>query len=369
MTISSESLAVLFDAYWIVSGPPSGRNVLTSLVAAWADTFPDDRITLAIPHSNHEFESFVEQFSRIDVIKVPRPRGMVHGLWVALRLGTRARDYDVLITQNFTPLLPSGRHHAALVTFVHDVLFVEHPEWFTWKERLYLQIASVGAGRADTILTSSLSERKRIMRVWRHTGDKVRAIGLAPPWSLVRASPSRPLNLAPHGAGRKFLLAVGRINIRKNLARLIEAYTDSEKLRSEYDLVIAGEADGRKSGIDPQAIPATVKFLGAVSDDELVWLYQNCRLFVFPSLDEGFGLPLVEAKHWGAEVAASNIEVFRELGCVDYYFDPRSVDDMREILELGLDEVAVRSGSQVASSFTWPAIAARARARVIEGNR
>lgn len=363
---ATKSLSVLFDAYWLVDGPPSGRNVLASLISAWIEAFPDDRITLAVPRKGAVIGSLVD-LARVELIEVHKPRGMVHGLWVALRLGYHALGYDVLITQNFTPLAMSRKNRVIYATFVHDVLFAEYPEWFTWRERQYLRIATASARRSDVLLTSSLSEGRRISRAWRNQAPKVRSVGLASPLPLQRATSTRPKSSTLPSEVRPFILAVGRLNVRKNLARLVEAYSASTRLKSKFDLVIVGTTDGRWSGLSSKAVPATVRLLGAVSDGELVWLYQNCRLFVFPSLDEGFGLPLVEAKSCGSAVAASNIDVFRELGCVDYYFDPRSVSDIGRVLETALNEETAPGRGQIATSLpAWDDVAERTRAAILE---
>lgn len=203
--------------------------------------------------------------------------------------------------------------------------------------------------------------------MWPDRARKVRSIGLASPLPLQRATSTRPTSATLPSENRPFILAVGRLNIRKNLARLVAAYTASARLHSKFDLVIVGTSDGRWSGLDSKALPATVRLLGAVSDGELVWLYKNCRLFVFPSLDEGFGLPLVEAKSCGSVVAASDIDVFRELGCVDYYFDPRSVSDIGHVLEIALGESMALPTGQVATSLpAWEDVAERARAAILD---
>jgi glycosyltransferase involved in cell wall biosynthesis len=121
------------------------------------------------------------------------------------------------------------------------------------------------------------------------------------------------------------------------LARLIEAFARVARQDLTRHLVVVGEKDGAYS---PDAIPdhvtSRIHFLGHVTDDELRWLYENCDLFVFPSLGEGYGLPLIEAKRMGAAAVASDIPVFRELDVAADYFDPRSVDDIADAILRGL---------------------------------
>ena len=137
--------------------------------------------------------------------------------------------------------------------------------------------------------------------------------------------------------GVPFVLTVGRLNVRKNVARLIEAFARVAQQDVTRHLVVVGEKDGKYSpGAIPDHVTSRIHFLGHVTDDELRWLYENCDLFVFPSLDEGYGLPLLEANMLGAAAIASDIPVFRELQVAADYFDPRSVDEMAAAILLGL---------------------------------
>lgn len=361
------TLSILFDAYWLVDGPPSGRNMLRSLIPAWAETFPEDLLTLAVPELGAATPPLGD-LGAVNVIEVPKFSGEVHGSWVALHLGKRASKFDAVITQNFTPLGPHSSRRdwkgPVKATFVHDVLFAEHKEWFSRAERAYLSGIALGVRRTDLILTSSVSEQRRIIRTWRHQAEKVRSIGLAVPRDLQGAKRTKPTTNVV--GARPFILSVGRLNIRKNLGRLIHAYASSEKLQATCDLVIVGAADGLDALPSAQKIPETVRFLGSVTDGELAWLYANCELFAFPSLDEGFGLPLIEAQFFGTAIAASNIDVFRELDAADAYFDPRSVGDIRRVLESVAGRGQLERENTQREIPHWNGVASRARRAIME---
>jgi glycosyltransferase involved in cell wall biosynthesis len=146
--------------------------------------------------------------------------------------------------------------------------------------------------------------------------------------------------------------------VRKNLSRLIEAFACVARHDPNRHLVIVGEGEGAYAPIAvPDKIISRIHFLGYVTDNELRWLYENCDLFVFPSLGEGYGLPLIEANLLGARVVASDIPVFRELAVATGYFDPRSVNEIAEAIVLGLNSPPTVG----AGRLTWEDVARNVR--------
>ncbi len=124
---------------------------------------------------------------------------------------------------------------------------------------------------------------------------------------------------------RPYLLCVGTREPRKNLKRVIDAWTP---LAKEYDLLIAGESgwDGTGTGM----LPSGLRFLGRVSDEELSVLYTHADVFVYPSLYEGFGLPILEAFYHGTPVVTSNTSSMPEVaGNAAELVDPLSVESIR----------------------------------------
>lgn len=361
---AGQSANVLFDAYWAVDGPPSGRNVLQSLVKSWVAHFPEDRVTVCVPRYSGTSIQLARDFfgPGVSIVTAAAPIRN-HGIWVNFSFIRLAHRYDVMISQNFVPLL-AWRRGVTRAVFLHDGIFIDHPEWFTRLERLYLGAIAPGLRRASVILTSSKAESSRISRIWPRVATKTLAIGMGVPESLARADPVEP---AGRGTGsRPFILTVGRLNVRKNLAALIAAYQASTSVRAHFDLVIVGAADGMA-----ESMPAStgVKFAGHVSDGELRWLYENSRLFVFPSLDEGFGLPLLEAELFGTPAIASDIPPFREIGTAVAYFDPHSVGDITRCLESNLDATKSMLNGEQLPLGEWLQVVARARNVILQQSK
>lgn len=307
---------ILFDGYWLSDGPPSGRNVVIGLINGWARAHPADTVNVAVQPS---FDGSQLAPTVVPLVKASRIRN--HGAWILTRFGSLSGGFDAVISQNFTPVGVSDGSRVA--TFFHDAIFRTNPEWFTVPERSYLRVASSTLRYADVVLTSSAAESERIRATHPRLRAPVHSIGLALPESFNRTDQD------PHSptSARKFILSVGRLNVRKNVSSLIEAFQAANL--PEHDLLVVGAADGKPTGAE--ATP-NVTFAGAVDDQTLADLYATCDFFVFPSLDEGFGLPLLEAAHFGAPTAASDIPAFREVGTAAVYFDPRRLDSIVDAL-------------------------------------
>lgn len=132
---------------------------------------------------------------------------------------------------------------------------------------------------------------------------------------------------------REYLLAVGHLEQRKNIPRLIEALALLRRTRPHLELVIVGRDGGGLAAVRAEiarhSLGAVVHIFDGVADDELPAIYAACALFVFPSTYEGFGIPVVEAMAAGRPMVLSNIPAFREItfGRVPT-FDPLDVEDM-----------------------------------------
>lgn len=262
-----------------------------------------------------------------------------------------------------------------VVVSVHDVSFLEHPEYFPQVRAWQLQwTVRRTVKSAAKVLTGSEFSRRSILKVYGDLDeDKVVAVPNA------AASEFRPISRESAGhavRGRfsiaaPFVLTVGDLQPRKNHIGLIQAFARLVRAYPQlrHNLVLAGKATwfgdrvleaARESGVSDR-----IQFCGFVSDADLLQLYNACDLFVFPSFYEGFGLPALEAMACGRAVTCSNTTSLPEV--VDgaaILFDPYAVDQMvRALADLLLDaELRVRFerlGLQRAAHFSWQKTAQR----------
>jgi glycosyltransferase involved in cell wall biosynthesis len=156
-------------------------------------------------------------------------------------------------------------------------------------------------------------------------------------------------------------LAVSSQNYHKNFGKLIDAFDSlykSGKLKISL-VIVGGSYLCRKKYVYTSSANAAIHFMGRVTDEELVGLYQGATAFVFPSLYEGFGLPPLEAQACGCPVIASKAASIPEvLGNSALYFDPNDVSDMQKALcrvsqDLFLREQLIEKGTANVSRFSW----------------
>jgi glycosyltransferase involved in cell wall biosynthesis len=298
------------------------------------------------------------QFTRVKVNLLER------NWWtIGLPRYIKRKSFDLFHGTNFD--IPLWRRCPTVLT-VHDLSSILHPETHETRparrerRRLPLMVRS-----ATQIVTHSESVRREIVDHLHAPAEKVVAIPAAarsifrplPPDQTVE--PRRRL-----GVEDEFLLFVGTIEPRKNLVTLLNAY--QEVLRAtglQPQLVIAGKSgwltDEVFNTVRRQGIEERVRFTGYISDSDLCALYSSCRIFIYPSIYEGFGLPPLEAMACGAPVITSAIPSISEVvGDAAQLVAPRKTDDLAHCLARLLGDERERqrlslAGLQRARKFSW----------------
>ncbi|NTI17590.1 glycosyltransferase [Agrobacterium rhizogenes] len=230
--------------------------------------------------------------------------------------------------------------------------------------------------KADGLLTISESSSSEAVSLLGFSRDKVLNASEAADAKFCKKEISdarAKLLLKNFGIDKPFLFYTGGADHRKNLDRLLSAFaTLPSALRDGYQLVMAGRMpDGEIWALKEQAKrlefgERQLLFTGYVSDDDLIELYNLARAFVFPSLHEGFGLPVLEAMQCGTPVIGANISSVPEvLGNSEALFDPTSVKDIAYKIEHVLNDDAFRErlikhGHEQANRFSWQTSAQRA---------
>lgn len=349
-------MKVLLDAFWWKEGPISNRQVLQQIVANWLEKYPEDQLVLAVPAK--DVKDLRSEFG--EAVEIVGMRLRPHGIAIILELGGLARrvEADIVLAQNFTPLTSRS------VVFIQDVLFLTNPDWFTRSERIYFGLMPLSARRSAQVLASSVTEAKRITANVRLRRPAV-PVGLAPSPALLETVPVAPRIGLERNA---FVLTVGRLNVRKNLEKVCQAALLTPNISRSHPLVVAGGYQGKAVRFSDQVQSAVadgrIILAGSVSDQELAWLYSNTSTFVFASLDEGFGLPPVEALAFGAPVVASDIPVMREnLGAHARYVDPMDAGAIAEALANATRDDGESEARQAyaAQRFSWPEVVRRIR--------
>lgn len=255
---------------------------------------------------------------------------------------------------------------AQRIVTIHDafayVCPATHNHFDNWRYRWHLPYA---ARRADQVITVSECSRRDLIR---HVGlapCRLQVIpeGVDPEFQPLADSNERRAILARYGIKQPYLLYVGGINARKNIARLFEAFVRVRESHPDLILVIGGKRQWQTDEIDTTFrrldLAEYVHFTGYVEDADLPALYNAAELFIFPSLYEGFGLPPLEAMACGTPVITSNISSLPEV--VDdaaLTVDPHEVNQLASAIERVLTDTMLqtelrRRGIARAAEFTW----------------
>lgn len=255
-----------------------------------------------------------------------------------------------------------------VVTSIHDVSFIDHPEYFTGFRRRQLELTVARTARtAARIITGSEFSRSAIATAYSLDPERITVVpdAASPFYRVVNREASlKRVGEIFHFEG-PFVLSVGDLQPRKNHIGLIEAFSRLIKSQPKlpHRLVIAGQDTwfgervreaARNSGVGDR-----ITFTGFVSDEDLLRLYNACDCFVFPSFYEGFGIPILEAMACGRAVACANTSAMPEVADgAGLLFDPERPDEIARALRDILIDGELRSrmerlGLQRAATFSW----------------
>jgi glycosyltransferase involved in cell wall biosynthesis len=273
------------------------------------------------------------------------------GLNAALfkRFAKRQSPIDIVHETAYLQLPVPG---ARRVVTLHDLVPERMPELKLGNEELFRRKRQAVL-EADGVICISERTKQDMLELYGQPRGKVGVIYHAN--SLNEAADPQPPLPFP------YILFVGGRGSYKNFALLLEAYARSSSVRDAVHLVCFG---GASFGVDELerasklGVGESVHHL-AGSDRLLINLYAHARVFVYPSRYEGFGIPLLEAMHYGCPVLASDASCFREIaGDAALYFDPDSPDDLSSKLQRVFDDASLReqlicSGKRREAEFSW----------------
>jgi glycosyltransferase involved in cell wall biosynthesis len=261
---------------------------------------------------------------------------------------------EVLFASSFFEL-PLGTHKQSVVV-IHDLTAALFPE----------QRGVAVSQRLMKHLTRAVTKASAVICVSQNTrADLLRLIKLDKQRVFVTPLAADPIFKPRKNNEQQVILAVGTIEPRKNLDRVIQAYADlTPEIRNQYRLVIVGalgwQFDQVFAVLNETGLRDQIEFVGHVTDDELMGWYNRAVVFVYPSLYEGFGLPPLEAMSCGVPVITSNVSALPEVvGEAAILVDPMSTKAITQALADVLTQPKLASklreaGLQQAKLFSWP---------------
>jgi glycosyltransferase involved in cell wall biosynthesis len=284
--------------------------------------------------------------------KISRPQramtAAAYVLWMALL------DCDVMFGANyFLPRLLAAIARRRVIT-IHDLTYKRFPDLLQ-KETLHNLEAHMmrEIALADAVICVSESTRDDLLHYYQVDAHRVHAIHSGV--DVAAEGGGAPLNLP-----KRYILFVSTIEPRKNLGVLLDAFERLKK-RGVYDgaLVVVGRIGWKAEQFVPRLREREVHHLDYLEPRDLASVYRNAQIFVFPSIYEGFGFPLLEAMAYGVPSIAARSSSLPEIGGdAALYFDPRHSQELESAIERLLNDRALRDtliarGKTRAAQFRW----------------
>ncbi len=302
------------------------------------------------------------------------PFGMV---WTQTTLGRRCAAWraDVLLA---ALTIAPAKIAVPVVSVVHDLTPWEHPEWHNGRTLVgFLPLWERTADRAARLLCVSQSTADDVLRRYPEALPRVRVVPNGVDADFAPPPPGADGNAARRrfAQGRRYILYLGTLEPRKNVEALVAACERVwSRRRSRPDLVLAGGLGWKTASLHRRIARSPyrdkIHLAGYAPREVARDLYRAAEVFVYPSLWEGFGLPVLEAMACGAPVVASTAAALVEVGGdAALYTDPEDRDGLAAQIERVLDDDALRDGLRRAgparaAAFSWDA-SARQTARVL----
>ncbi len=275
---------------------------------------------------------------------------------------------DTYHTQYILPFFVPAR--TKVITHIHDVSFRAYPELISWKDRFFLWLLIPSAlRRAALIVTPSHFTKDEIIQYYTIAPEKIVVIPNALGSDFLASISDKQADAArvreKYHLPAEYLVYVGTLQPRKNIPFLIEAFASLKKRLPGIKLVLVGNRKGYHTDVrldttlNRLSVAEDIIFPGFIDQNDLPGVIRGAKIFVFPSLYEGFGIPLLEAMSQDVPVAASDIPSLREVALyAAVYFDPMTLASCEEKLyNLFIDQeqrmAFIRLGKDRVQAFSW----------------
>jgi glycosyltransferase involved in cell wall biosynthesis len=363
-------LHIGINALYLLPGKVGGAETYTRNLVKWLTAIDTrNKYTIFI---NQESAGIFECLAP-GITVAPCPIRATHRpiriLWeqCVLPFQVRARKIELLLSTGLTsPIFCPAKS----VLVLYDLQHINQPHNFHWLYLLFLKtILYASAKSADGILTISNHVKNDIVKFYRIRPERIMVSHLGVDRELFNANrpPLMPAIQKRYGLPKRYLLYAAASLPHKNHARLFEALLHAKKQIPDLKLLLIGARDKGEDVLVQKirhlGLENDVILLGWVPFEDVPLIYQGCEAFVFPTLHEGFGLPIIESMACGVPVICSHMEPLIEVaGDAAMFVNPLDPEDIAKGIVLLLSDTSaraelVRKGFQRAKEFTWDATA------------
>lgn len=291
--------------------------------------------------------TYLLELKNIKLKKVGYLKGHI---WEQIELPLYTRDGYLINLCNVAPLIKTNQ-----IVTIHDVAVYACPQGFSKLFQWWYKIIFLTLGKTlKHIITVSEFSKQELIKYCKISDDKIHVIHLGIE-HISNLTPDGKVLQKYHLQDKKYIFAVSSLNHNKNFKMVIEA----AKINPQNLYVIAGGTNPKVFSKNQLELPENVKYIGYITDEELVDLYRHAGCFIYPSLYEGFGLPPLEAMAWGCPVVVSRRASLPEIcGNAAIYCDPNNKEDIAEkIRKLLMNNVLrnrlIKNGHKRISAFQW----------------
>ncbi len=356
---------IAIDAHSVGTQLAGNVTYITGLIEALAEIDTVNQYTLYVtrPEAVERYTGRWPNFS----VRRTLPHSPLIRIPITLTAELRLRPVDILFVQYSGPPFAPCK----LVTSIHDISYEHLPETYKWRSRFQMRLTIPRTARmADHVVAPSEYSRQDLIKTYGLPPEKVTMIPLAASAFLKPVTDTGELDRIrkKYDIEGDYILGVGSIQPRKNLARLISAYSQLSTKRDDLPpLILAGKMawlfEETLREIETHGLKEKIRFTGFVPDEDLPGLYSAAKCFVYPSFFEGFGLPPLEAMQCGTAVITGDRTSLPEVvGDAGILVDPFDVGAIADAIEKVLTdnkfrEEMVRKGLERAMQFSWTATA------------
>lgn len=321
-------MRIAFDAKRALNNKTGLGNYSRNLIQGLLNHYPENDYTLFSPSANAELAEKLE--GRFSIILPEKSFDKIFkSIWRSYGVTENIRTLRTNIYHGLSGEIPLGMNTVKTKTVVtiHDLLFLQFPEHYNFFDRkIYTLKTSYAIKHADAIIAISNETRDALINILGADQSKIRVIS-----PIVNTQPKSERSFDDN----QYILHVASLTKRKNQQNLIEAFATICN-RVKPNLVIAGNGpllNELNYQIEKHQLKDRVKILTNVSDEDLRHLYAHSFAFIYPSVAEGYGMPIAEAVSAGIPSAASCTAAMKEAGGGGaIYFNPLSVSEIADAI-------------------------------------
>ena len=355
-----------FDAKRFFHNKTGLGNYSRSLLKLLSDSYPENDYFLFNPKQSNKFSLQNYSSKVIEVLPSNFSFKKFNSLWRLFFISSDIKNNKIELYHGLSGELPIGIHdNTKKIVTIHDLIFIRYPKLYNFFDRkIYFWKFKYAAKKADLVIAISEQTKNDIVAFLKINPKKIKVIyqGCQDVFKKEYTLKEKSVVAKKYNLPEKFVLNVGTIEERKNLFTLVKAIKDLD-----IPLVIIGKKTDYYHQIYHYIVDNKMEnrifHLSKLENTELAIIYQLATIFVYPSIFEGFGIPIIEALYSKTPVITTYFGVFPEAGGPNsIYIDPHSATKLREKIIFLLRSETVRNeiaekGFQYVQKFNDQAIA------------